>query len=96
VCIAFSSKDNFFHRVMITAVRQLKSGSSMCFFVLVDTGIKKLFKQSELFNILDDFAALPVFCCRVSLSDIGRFVELDGFDELFLLWWINSRICRHK
>jgi hypothetical protein len=70
---------------MITAGRKMKSGSSLCFVVLVDSGIKQLLKQTQLFHILDDLAATPVFCYLVSSFDADNVAELDGFDELSLV-----------
>jgi hypothetical protein len=51
LCIDFSAKDNFFLRGEMTAVRKINSsGSSMCFFVLVDSGIRQQLKQTQLFQ----------------------------------------------
>jgi hypothetical protein len=62
-----------------------EKGSSMCFFVLVDSGNKQLLKQTQLFDISDDLAATPVFCYLVSSFDADNVAELDGFDELSLV-----------
>jgi hypothetical protein len=70
---------------MITAGRKMKSGSSMCFVVLVDSGIKQLSKQTQLFHIPYDLAATPAFCYLVSSFDADNVAELDGFDELSLV-----------
>jgi hypothetical protein len=70
---------------MITAVRKMKSGSSLCFVVLVDSEIKQLLKQTQLFHIPDDLAATPVFCYLVSSFDADNGAELYGFDELSLM-----------
>jgi hypothetical protein len=82
---------------MITAVRKMKSGSSLCFVVLVDSGIKQLLKQTQLFHIPDDLAATPVFFYLVSWFDADNGAELNGFDELSLSdVFFKHKYCKEK